>query len=252
MTSQGDACYSPGMNETDISGGEQPLDDAVQLLLGPAEVRVLACLIEKEITTPEYYPLTLKALTAACNQKSNRDPVMALAESDVSEALESLRYTHHLAWQVSSAGSRVSKYKHGVLDTFAFNPQELAVMCELMLRGPQTQGELRTHCQRMAPFESVDQVRDIAEGLKEWGGTRLVVQLPPGPGRREPRYAHLLCGSEGLTEAGEPLYGEVDPRAPAAPSREARIDTLEQKVEQLTEQLNALHARFDSFSGQFE
>ena len=154
------------MNDNDSSTQEEVGSAEPQIRLDPIEARVLACLIEKEITTPEYYPLTLKALTAGCNQKSNREPVMALEEDDVSAALESLRYTHHLAWQVSAAGSRVSKYKHGLLEKLAFNPQELAVMCELMLRGAQTQGELRTHCQRMAPFESIEQVREVVDGLK--------------------------------------------------------------------------------------
>ncbi len=237
------------MNDSSMSPEESNETPAALLRLDPIEARVLACLIEKEITTPEYYPLTLKALTAACNQKSNRDPVMALEEDDVSTALETLRYTHHLAWQVSAAGSRVSKYRHGILEKLDFNPQELAVMCELMLRGPQTQGGLRTHCQRMAPFESIEQVRDIVEGLKNWGGIPLVTQLPPGPGRREPRYAHLLCGEEGLpSEEAEATTGASVPMPP----RETRIAALEEKVEQLTEALDTLRTQFDSFRRQFE
>jgi hypothetical protein len=226
--------------------------------LEPVEARVLGCLIEKALTTPDYYPLTLKALTAACNQKSNRDPVMALAEDEVAEALSGLRYRHRLVWYVDQAGSRVPKYRHAVPDRFNFGPRELAVMCELMLRGPQTQGELRTHAARMAPLETAADVKETLDALMDWAGTALVVQLPPGPGRREPRFAHLLCGTEGLPAAaasgggGGGGGGEAFPPPPPGPSREERLRALEQAVEGLGRTVEALQEQFTAFRRQFE
>jgi len=221
--------------------------------LTPAQTRVLAALIEKEITTPDQYPLTLRALTAACNQKSNRHPVMALTEEEVTEALDDLRYEQHLVWHVDQAGSRVSKYRHGLLKAYNLNPRDLAVMCELMLRGPQTQGELRTHCERLAPFESVADVGDTLCELSDWAGTALVVQLPPGPGRREPRYAHCLGRPEDLEASAQADAAErARPAAPAAPSREARIAALESELAALRSALAELQAQFDTFRRQFE
>jgi len=224
------------------------------LRLDPIEARVLASLVEKEITTPEYYPLTLKALTAACNQKSNRSPVMSLSEEVVEDALEGLRYEHHLVWLVNAAGSRAPKYKHGLLDVLRLDPHELAVMCELMLRGPQTQGELRTHCSRLAEFESIGRVQEVIEGLEDWGGRPLVRKLPPGPGHREPRYAHFLCGDEDLpepcAESGD-VGGGAKSEQPLS-SREARTRALEEHVCALQEKLDALCKQFEEFRNQFE
>jgi len=221
--------------------------------LTPAQTRVLASLIEKEMTTPEQYPLTLRALTAACNQKSNRNPVMSLTEGDVKEALDDLRYEQHLVWHVDQAGSRVSKYRHALLKAYNLNPRELAVLCELLLRGPQTQGELRTHCERLAPFESVAAVGDTLRELCDWAGAPLVVQLPPGPGRREPRYAHCLGRPEDLEASAQADAAErARPAATATPSREARISALESELADLRSDLAALRAQFDTFRRQFE
>ncbi|NQT91961.1 MAG: YceH family protein [Lentisphaerae bacterium] len=232
------------------SGDGDEAAGAVVPRLDPVEARVLACLVEKERTTPEYYPLTLKALTAACNQKSNRDPVMSLTEEVVTEALDTLRYEHHLVWLVDTAGSRTPKYKHSLVDTLGFDPHDLAVMCELMLRGPQTQGELRTHCSRLTEFESIGRVQEVISALEDWAGRPLVKKLPPGSGRREPRYAHLLCGEEGLPEAS----AEEVRKEPAAPtsSREARTQALEEQVCAMREELDALRSQFDKFRSQFE
>lgn len=222
-------------------------------LLDPVEARVLGCLVEKEITTPEYYPLTLKALTAACNQKSNRDPVMSLTEEAVTDALDALRYEHHLAWLVDTAGSRTLKYKHSLVDKFGFDLHDLAVMCELMVRGPQTQGELRTRCSRLVKFDSVGRVQEVIRALEDWAGRPLVRKLSPGPGRREPRYAHLLCGEEGLpeTSAEAAEAGGKEP-APPASSREARTQVLEAQVSTMREELDALQKQFAQFRSQFE
>ena len=220
------------------------------LRLDPVAARVLAALVEKEITTPEYYPLTLKALTAACNQKSNRSPAMALDEEAVTDALDSLRYRHHLVWLVDVAGSRAPKYRHGLLDVLKFDPHQLAVMCELMLRGPQTQGELRTRCARLAEFESLDRVGEVIESLADWDSGPLVQKLPPGPGRREPRYAHLLCGTPDSPEPAAPDTGPET--APPISSREARIQALAEQVSALREELAALNKQFEAFRHQFE
>jgi len=229
-------------------------EDAAVPRLDPIEARVLASLVEKEITTPEYYPLTLKALTAACNQKSNRTPVMSLSEEDVTDALDTLRYEHHLAYLVDAAGSRTAKYRHGLLDVLRFDPQELAVMCELMLRGPQTQGELRTHCARLVEFDSIGRVQEVIEGLRDWGGSQFVRKLPPGHGHREPRYAHLLCDDGTLPEpsaGSDEVGGEAESARPLS-SRETRTRALEEQVRVLRENLDALCQQFDDFRRQFE
>lgn len=229
-------------------------EDAAVPRLDPIEARVLASLVEKEITTPEYYPLTLKALTAACNQKSNRSPVMSLSEENVTDALDTLRYEHHLVYLVDAAGSRTAKYRHGLLDVLRFDPQELAVMCELMLRGPQTQGELRTHCSRLVKFDSIGRVQEVIEGLADWGGRPLVRKLPPEPGHREPRYTHLLCGEGALPQpsAGtDEVGGEADSARPLS-SRETRTRALEEQVRVLREDLDTLHKQFEDFRSQLE
>ena len=127
----------------------------MDIILDDAEVRILGCLVEKELTTPEYYPLSLNSLTNACNQKSNRCPVVSLDEADVSKGLEGLQ-EKGLARKTLTAGSRVTKYLHTILDRFDLSKQEIAILCELMLRGPQTMGELRTHAERMSPFEGLE------------------------------------------------------------------------------------------------
>ena len=162
--------------------------------LTPEEARVLGCLIEKHYSTPEYYPLTLNALTAACNQKNNRDPIMNMTEHDVMRALDGLRYEKHLAMQVSLSGSRAPKYRHETDRVFNFGPAHLSVLCELLIRGPQTPGELRTRAGRLHEFTGAEDLAKILEDLAQWGGGSLVVRLPREPGQREARYAHLLCG----------------------------------------------------------
>ena len=213
-------------------------------VLSDVEARVLGCLVEKSMATPEYYPLTLKSLTAACNQKSNRDPVMALDEEAVASALNGLRYTHHLVYQISVAGSRVARFAHDAVKQLPLTDLDLALMCELMLRGPQTAGELRTHTRRLCEIESVPLVVETMDGLADLEPDAMVVKLPPSPGHREPRYAHLLCGE---VDAGQ----EAPPPCPT-PLRDERVAALEAKVEQLQSDVLALRESFDTFRTQFE
>jgi uncharacterized protein YceH (UPF0502 family) len=205
--------------------------------LSAIEVRVLGCLIEKERTTPEYYPLTQNSLLAACNQKSNRDPEMALTKRDVEEALESLHYQHNLVATVTQANSRVLKYRHQLLSHYKFDAEDIAVLCELMLRGPQTAGELRTHTKRMVDIQSPAQVKEILDGLRHWGDVALVQQLPPAKGMREQRYAHLL-GAETPLEEAEPA--EPTESVATQPDANDRITALETKVADLEARLTAL------------
>jgi len=219
----------------------------MDLVLSDIEVRVLGCLIEKSIATPAHYPLTLNALTAACNQKSNRSPVMALDEHAVNDALDGLRYTHHLVCQVTTTGSRVPKYKHDADDKLPLTDLDLALMCELMVRGPQTAGELRTHARRLRDIESVAEVVDAMNELSRPEPDPMVVQLPPGPGHREPRYAHLFCGPVDIAAIEPP----VD--IPAAPPRQDdRVTALEESVESLQGELQQLRDEFATFKKQFE
>ena len=164
----------------------------MDLLLSDHEVRVLGALIEKEITTPDYYPLSLNALTNACNQKSNRNPVMALDEGAVREALDSLS-RKWLAGPASTAESRVTKFGHRVQEVFNFDRRQTALLCELMLRGPQTLGELRTHAERLYRFDDLETLEATLQKLAE-REPPLVKKLPRLPGTKEPRYAHLLAG----------------------------------------------------------
>jgi uncharacterized protein YceH (UPF0502 family) len=165
--------------------------------LSPHEARVIGSLIEKQITTPEQYPLSLNALVLACNQKSNRDPVLELTVSAVQELIDTLS-RKHLVIEKSGFGSRVPKYQQRFCNTefsaLQFTPQERAILCELLLRGPQTPGELRSRASRMAPFSDVTEVQTSLDNLAQDPAGPRVVQLPREPGRRDSRYAHLFSG----------------------------------------------------------
>jgi uncharacterized protein YceH (UPF0502 family) len=194
----------------------------MNLVLTPMEARVIGCLIEKQITTPDQYPLSLNALVNACNQKSNRDPTMDVDEPTVQRTLDDLS-KKHLILERSGFGSRVPKYQHRFCNTefgtLKFTPQELAIVCELLLRGPQTPGELRPRAARMAPFTDVDQVEATLESLRTRDDGPFVVRLPRQPGRRDSEYAHLFGG---------PVAAAESVAAPAtsstAPSRAAGAD----------------------------
>lgn len=213
--------------------------------LTPEEARVVGALLEKEITTPDQYPLSLNALTAACNQKSNREPVMNLAERDVQRVLDALS-KRALVVDRSGFGSRVPKYRHLFCNTEfgsrRFTPGEVAVICELLLRGPQTPGELRTHGARLHPFREVGEVEAVLEALAGREDGPYVRRLARVPGQREARYTQLFCAL--AREPGEPEEPEepaADVAPPVAvPSTAARLARLEAEVERLSAALAEL------------
>ncbi len=212
---------------------ESPLD--------AQEVRVLGSLLEKEITTPEYYPLSLNALVNACNQKSNRDPVVHFDEATVERTLLRLRDQGWLL-SITGAGSRVPKYGHRFAEKLNLGRRELAIVCELMLRGHQTLGELRSRAERMHHFDDLAEVEAVIERLPE-----LMVQLPRRPGEKEARYAHLLSGPPAV--AGPEAEANLEPTVPAHPDR---MGALEAEVAQLRSELEELKQRFAVFQKQFE
>jgi uncharacterized protein len=213
----------------------------MDLLLHPVEVRVLGALLEKEITTPEYYPLSLNALVNACNQKSNRDPAVNFDEATVEQALHSLR-DKGLLLSITGAGSRVQKYAHRISEKLNLGRPELAILCELMLRGPQTLGELRNRAVRMHPFEDLEQVQSVIDRLPE-----LIVKLDRRPGEKESRFAHLLAGVPVISQT----VSQTEPEPPAAP-RHDRITALESEVAGLRQELEDLKHQFAGFRKQFE
>lgn len=219
---------------------------SVNILLNEVECRVLGSLIEKEITTPEYYPLSLNALLNACNQKSNRDPAMNLDETVVREALHSLD-GQSLLRSVSAADSRVTKYEHRLQEAFNFYRHEIAVLCVLLLRGPQTPGELRGRAERMHHFEDLGAVQSSLQHLM----TReppLVKVLPRQPGTKEARYAHLLSGDQQVWEAKPVTAAE---NTPASVDGE-RIARLEEGLAGLQKEIAELQRQFTEFRKQFE
>jgi uncharacterized protein YceH (UPF0502 family) len=218
------------------------------MVLTDAEIRVLGVLIEKQITTPEYYPLTLNSLTAACNQKNNRNPVMSLTEAEVERALDSLR-EKNLAYVFHGSTSRVPKYKHVAPEVLQLNPAELAVMCVLMLSGPQTVGEIRTRGSRLYDFKGMEEVDESLHALSTREIDPLTVKLPRQSGQKDARFTHLLAGHPDIEATAESV----------APSRAARrehdgdrVSKLEEQVQTLTQQIDELTAQFEEFKKQFE
>ena len=206
--------------------------------LTDTEVRVLGALIEKEMTTPLSYPLTLNALTTACNQKSNRYPVVDYDEAVVVEAIDGLR-DKRLAEMVFPGSSRTAKYKHNFAYEYGLNSRLQALLGVLMLRGPQTTGELRTRTERMVRFDNLAAVTENLEELMTREEGALVTLLPPGPGQKERRYAHLLAGEPSVADL--PAGGSSAPAA--APSiSEERVAALEESVAQLRRELDALRS----------
>ncbi len=212
------------------------------------EVRVLGSLVEKQVTTPEYYPLTLNALTLACNQKNNRNPVTALTEDAVAQALESLR-EKNLAYVFYGSTSRVPKYKHVMTEVLHLSPAELAVLCVLMLRGSQTVGEIRSSAARLHDFAGLEEVEAALNSLISREPDRLVARLPRQPGQKEARFAHLLSGevsSEAVSQMESPR--EIVTRA----SQADRVSKLESEVETLKAEVEKLREQFEGFKKQFE
>jgi uncharacterized protein len=209
----------------------------MDLLLHPVEARVLGALMEKEVTTPEYYPLSLNALVNACNQKSNRDPVVQYDDETVERALETLR-EKGLVLTISGAGSRVQKYGHRIAEKLNLGRRESAILCELMLRGPQTLGELKNRSDRMHHFDDPTEVETVIERHPE-----LIAKIGRRAGEKEARYAQLLTGPAPAVEtAAETVL----------PARGDRIGTLETEVAQLREEVEELKRQFAGFRQQFE
>lgn len=221
--------------------------------LNTTEVRVLGSLIEKQITTPDYYPLSLNALVNACNQINNRDPVVSFDETTVVRALDGLR-DKRLATLFAGAEARVAKYKHNLAERILLTPGEVALLCVLMLRGPQTLGELRTRTERLFTFDSLPEVEEALTALANRQPQPLVVKLPRAPGTKEARYAHLL--SDPIETATPAATAErtlpLEPATAAVRAENDRIAALEQQVAELRRELAALHEQFATFRKQFE
>jgi len=214
--------------------------------LTEAEVRVLGSLIEKDITTPEYYPLSLNALVNACNQKTNRDPVMQLDEDTVRAALDGLQQ-QRMAGPARGADSRVTKYEQRLQEVFNFTRPEIAVLCVLLLRGPQTPGELRGRAERLHRFEALDDVQSALQKLMQ-REPPLAKVLPRQPGTKESRYAHLFAGD--VVEVEAPVHvGAAVERNPAEAERIAR---LEEEMVELRREVGELKDQLERFRRQFE
>ena len=213
--------------------------------LSAVEVRILGSLIEKEATTPDNYPLSLNALTAACNQSSNRDPVMDLGEDAVRWAVNNLRQ-QSVVRAVQHSGSRVMKFQHLAAERLSIDASSLGVLCVLMLRGPQTAGEIRNRTNRLAEFATVADVESVLEQLR---AKELVTELARRPGQKEARWAHLLSGPPAADAADS--EGPADARG-HAPHGDERIAQLEASVADLRRDLDQLRARFEELRRQFE
>lgn len=218
-----------------------------ELQLNEVEVRVLGSLIEKDITTPDYYPLSLNALVNACNQKNNREPVMSLEEESVRRALASLQ-ERRMAGPAGGADSRVTKYEHRLQEVFNFDRREIALICVLLLRGPQTPGELRGRGERMYRFETLDDVQSALQKLME-REPPLVRVLPRQPGTKESRYMHLFSGDSGILAVIE------DRSAVPASERSgegSRLALLEGEVGRLRREMEELKQQLAEFRDQFK
>jgi uncharacterized protein YceH (UPF0502 family) len=218
----------------------------MEIKLTETEVRVLGSLIEKDITTPEYYPLSLNALMNACNQKSNRDPVMQLNEAAVRDALEALQQ-QRMAGPARGADSRVTKYEQRLQEVFNFTRAETAVLCVLLLRGPQTPGELRGRTERLHRFETLDDVQSALQKLMQ-REPPLAKVLPRQPGTKESRYAHLLAGD--IAEAEPPVH--ADAAFERNPADADRITRLEAEVAELRRDVSEVKDQMERFRRQFE
>ena len=215
--------------------------------LSPLESRIVGSLLEKEVTTPEYYPLSLNALVLACNQKTNRDPVMSLSDEAVASALESLRVRGLVSF-VREAGGRVEKYRQRLSEVLNLDRRELAILCVLMLRGFQTVGEIRERTQRLYAFDDLSVVESCLNRMLERDPTPLVMRLPRTTGSKEPRYAHLLSGT--------PVLGDCEtamsPSHQTGQSQAERLSALENDVATLKQEVSALRGQLAEFRRQFE
>ena len=220
------------------------------MLLSEIETRVLGSLIEKDITTPDYYPLSLNALVNACNQKNNRDPVMTLDEAAVRDALASLQ-EKRMAGPASGADSRVTKFEHRLQEVFNFDRREIAIVCVLLLRGPQTPGELRSRTDRMYHFEALDDVVSTLDrlALREPPLARI---LPRQPGTKESRYTHLFSGEPPISPEDVNVARAPLPASAGANSTADRLIALEEEVSRLRHDLSEVQQHLAAFRKQFE
>lgn len=219
----------------------------MDICLTPCEARVIGCLIEKQRTTPEHYPLSLNALTNACNQKSSRDPVLALDEATVQDTVDALMKKHFVI-EKSGFGSRVTKYQHRFCNSefgdLQFSGQELAIVCVLLLRGPQSPGELRTRTERLCKFEDSREVESTLDQLMQRDDGPFVTKLPREPGKRESRFAHLFGSETEIHETADPARS-----VPAGPGTDSeRMEQLEQMIRQLRDDMATIKARLDRIS----
>ncbi|HXG86506.1 MAG TPA: YceH family protein [Pyrinomonadaceae bacterium] len=208
------------------------------------ETRILGALVEKQLTTPEYYPLTLNALVAACNQKTNREPVVGFSEETVTAALENLR-EKNIVYVFYGSTSRVAKYKHILPEVFETDERETAILCVLMLRGAQTLGELRERTSRLYEFSGLGEVGETLDGLTR-REEPLVVKLERRAGQKEIRFAHLLSGEISVQSAN------VSTANPVSNNQTERIEKLEREIETLREEITSLRQTFEEFRKQFE
>ena len=220
------------------------------MILTAIETRTLGALIEKDITTPDYYPLSLNALVNACNQKNNRDPVMTLDENTVRDALASLQ-EKRLAGPASGADSRVTKFEHRLQEVFNFDRREIAIVCVLLLRGPQTPGELRGRTERMYHFEALDDVVSTLDRLAQ-REPPLARVLPRQPGTKESRYTHLFSGEPAIAEGTENVARALLPATAGNSSLADRVTALEEEVSRLRAELSEVHQQLATFRKQFE
>ena len=219
----------------------------MDIRLTPCEARVIGCLLEKQRVTPEHYPLSLNALTNACNQKSSRDPVLELEEVMVQDTIDALMKTHYVV-EKSGFGSRVTKYQHRFCNTefgaLNFTEQELGIVCVLLLRGPQTPGELRTRTERLCKFQDIHEVESTLDQLMQRNDGPFVVKLPREPGKRETRFAHLFGSEIEISDAAAP----VDAVSAGPGTDSDRMEQLEQTVNQLSNEIAILKKRLDRIS----
>jgi uncharacterized protein len=216
----------------------------MNIVFTPNEARVIGCLIEKEITTPDQYPLSLNALTNACNQKTNREPVLELSEAEVQQSVDSLMKKYMVSDKSAGYGGRVTKYKQRFCNTefgsLKFTKQELGIICVMLLRGPQTPGELRSRTNRLCEFADAEEVEAALRGLMAREDGPFIARLARAPGARESRYAHLFSGA--IESAAEPEAAPASsaPGDPSAPTLSQRVSALEEIVADLREKIAAL------------
>jgi len=220
----------------------------MEFVLTPVEARVMGCLLEKESTTPDNYPLSLNSLLNACNQKSSRDPVMEVTTSEAMAAIFELQQKKLVIERMSS-DSRVPKYEHTLLDVIDFTDEEVAVICLLLLRGPQTPGEIKSRSGRLCTFSSPMEVEETLDGLVANEEGPYAIKLPRQPGRRDCRYTHLFSGEVEIED--EPESGGSSMQVTYRGSSD-RIEELEQRVEELEKQVNDLTESFKTFKNEFE